>query len=106
MNINKLRQYRKNKGRRLLLQHELDNMMLSGMELDDPEIKWRKLEIYRLNCELREVRDYIEEVDPYIGTMLRLHYLNGKKWSFIAAKHGGNSGDSVRKMCHRYVQKH
>jgi hypothetical protein len=89
-----------------MLQGEIDKLLLSGVRADDPEIKWRQRESAKLARELKEVRDYIDSVEPYIGTMLRLHYVRGYRWQYIAALHcGGNTQDSVRKQCHRYVLK-
>jgi hypothetical protein len=55
---------------------------------------------------MKEVREYLESADPYISTMLRLHYVSGWRWSDIAQRQGGgNTKESIRKMCHRYIQK-
>lgn len=106
MTINQFRQYRKNKGRKLLLQGEIDKLILSGLELDAPEIKWRQKEVAQLSKEMKEVREYLENADPYIATMLRLHYVSGWRWKDIAIRQGGgNTKESIRKMCHRYIQK-
>lgn len=106
MTINQFRQYRKNKGRKLLLQGEIDKLILSGLELDAPEIKWRQKEVSQLCREMKEVREYLESADPYISTMLRLHYVSGWRWSDIAQRQGGgNTKESIRKMCHRYISK-
>ena len=106
MTINQLRGYRKLKGRKLLLQSEIDKLILSGIELDDPDIKWRKREVVRLDKEMKSVRDYLDNAEPYISTMLRMHYIEGRRWKDIAQRvGGGNTQESIRKMCHRYVQK-
>ena len=103
MTIDRLRRYRKSKSRKLLLQDEVDKMVLAGKS-NDPELQWRQREIAKLNHELKEVRDYIDTCDPYIGTMLRLHYVSGRRWRDIAQRQGGgNSEESIRKMCHRYI---
>ena len=104
MTINQFRQYRKNKGRKLLLQSEIDKLILSGLELDDIEIKWRKKEVTQLCRDMKAVRDYLDCADPYISTMLRMHYIEGWRWRDIAQRiGGGNTQESVRKMCHRYI---
>ena len=104
MTINRLKQYRKNKSRKLLLRDEVDKMILASKKSNDPELQWRQREIAKLNHELKEVRDYIDTCDPYIGTMLRLHYVSGRRWRDIAQRQGGgNSEESIRKMCHRYI---
>lgn len=106
MTINQFRQYRKNKGRKLLLQSEIDKLILSGNEIDDPDIKWRKREVVRLDKEMKSVRDYLDSIEPYISTMLRMHYIEGRRWKDIAQRvGGGNTQESIRKMCHRYIQK-
>lgn len=116
MTINQLRQYRKLKGRKLLLEDEFDELTLKiqAIESKDPD----KAEISRkerdklqkdieyLEQRLQAVEDYISRCDEYFGTMLRMHYIDGKTWTAIAMKQGGNNtGDSVRKQCHRYVSK-
>ncbi len=106
MTINQFRQYRKNKGRKLLLQGEIDKLILSGLEIDSNEIKWRQKEVAQLSKEMKEVREYLDNADPYIATMLRLHYVSGWRWKDIAIKQGGgNTKESIRKMCHRYIKK-
>lgn len=106
MTISQLRQYRKLKGRKLLLQSEIDKLILSGMEIDSSDIKWRKKEVERLDREMKSVRDYFDSIEPYISTMLRMHYIEGRRWKDIAQRvGGGNTQDSIRKMCHRYILK-
>lgn len=106
MTINQLRGYRKIKGRKLLLQSEIDKLILSGIEVDDPDIKWRKREVVRLDKEMKSVRDYLDNAEPYISTMLRMHYIEGRRWKDIAQRvGGGNTQDSVRIMCHRYISR-
>ena len=106
MTISQLRQYRKLKGRKLLLQSEIDKLILSGMEIDSSDIKWREKEVERLNREMKSVRDYFDSIEPYISTMLRMHYIEGRRWKDIAQRvGGGNTQDSIRKMCHRYISK-
>lgn len=106
MTINQLRGYRKIKGRKLLLQSEIDKLILSGMEIDSSDIKWRKKEVERLSREMKSVRDYLDSIEPYISTMLRMHYIEGRRWKDIAQRvGGGNTQESIRKMCHRYIAK-
>lgn len=116
MTINQLRQYRKLKGRKLLLEDEFDELTLKiqAIESKDPE----KAEISRnerdklqkdieyLKQRLNAVEAYLRRCDEYFETMLRLHYIGGKTWTAIAIKQGGgNTKESVRKQCHRYVAK-
>lgn len=116
MTISQLRQYRKLKGRKLLLEDEFDELTLKiqAIENKDPD----KAEISRkerdklqkdieyLKQRLNAVEAYLQRCDEYFGTMLRMHYIDGKTWTAIAMKQGGgNTKESVRKMCHRYIQK-
>lgn len=106
MTINQFRQYRKNKGKKMLLQSEIDKMILAGNNSDDGEIRWRQKEVEQLCAEMKAVKEYIAKADPYIGIMLRMHYVEGKRWRDIAQRlGGGNTDESVRKMCHRYIKK-
>lgn len=122
MTINQLRQYRKLKGRMLLLKTERDELILKSKVMDgtgsksnitsdtvaQTVIERDKLQkdIEYLEQRLQAVEDYISRCDEYFGTMLRMHYIDGKTWTAIAMKQGGNNtGDSVRKQCHRYVSK-
>lgn len=63
--------------------------------------------ITKHEAELREVEEYIENcAEQRIGTMLKWHYIQGKSWTSVALRIGGNNTkDSVRMMCHRYVEK-
>lgn len=116
MTINQLRQYRKLKGWKLLLEEEFDELTLKiqAIENKDPD----KAEISRnerdklqkdieyLKQRLNAVEAYLRRCDEYFETMLRLHYIDGKTWTAIAIRQGGgNTGESVRKQCHRYVTK-
>jgi len=57
-------------------------------------------------AELDEIKRYIDGCEEYFGTMLRLHYIEGKTWTSIALRMGGkNTKESVRKACHRYIEK-
>ena len=122
MTINQLRQYRKLKGRLLLLEEERDGLILrakaqsgisvrGGIPLDtvaqtaeEREIKQRDID--SLKRRLNAIEGYIRGCEEYYGIMLRLHYIDGKTWTAIAMKMGGNNTtESVRKSCHRYVQR-
>lgn len=122
MTINQLRQYRKLKGRMLLLKTERDELILKSKVTDGTGCKSNKTsdvvadtvqerakineDIEYLEQRLNAVEGYISQCDEYFGTMLRMHYIDGKTWTAIAMKQGGNNtGDSVRKQCHRYVSK-
>ena len=116
LTINQLRQYRKIKGRKLLLEDEFDELTLKiqAIENKDPD----KAEISRnerdklqkdieyLKQRLDAVEAYLRRCDEYVEVMLRMRYIDGKTWTAIAMKQGGkNTNDSVRKQCHRYVAK-
>lgn len=116
MTISQLRQYRKLKGRKLLLEDEFDELTLKiqAIENKDPD----KAEISRkerdklqkdiefLKQRLNAVEAYLRRCDEYVGVMLRMHYIEGRRWRDIAQRvGGGNTQESIRKMCHRYIQK-
>ena len=122
MTINQLRQYRKLKGRMLLLETERDELILKSKVMDgtgsksnitsdtvaQTVIERDKLQkdIEYLEQRLQAVEAYIANCDEYFGTMLRLHYIEGKTWTGIALRQGGNNtADGVKKSCHRYVYK-
>lgn len=122
MTINQLRQYRKLKGRLLLLKAERDELILrskvgdgSGARSGIPsntvaqtaeEREKKQRDIDLLSERLRAVEGYVSGCEEYYGTMLRLHYIEGKTWTAIAMiQGGGNTKESVRKTCHRYVQR-
>lgn len=122
MTIIQLRQYRKLKGKMLLLETEKDELILKSKAVDSMGAKSNKFsdvvgntvlerekienDIKSLKGKLNVVEEYIKGCDEHIGTMLRLHYIDGKTWTAIAfIQGGGNTEDSVKKQCHRYVQK-
>lgn len=121
MTINQLRGYRKLKGRLLLLRQERDELILRSKTGDGTparsgipsntvaqtveEREKMQRDIESLEARLKAVEDYISGCDEYFGTMLRLHYVEGKTWTAIALKMGGkNTQDSVRISCHRYIK--
>jgi septal ring factor EnvC (AmiA/AmiB activator) len=56
--------------------------------------------------ELAEIDQYIDTCEEYYAIMLDLHYRKGKTWLSIALRTGGNNtAESVRKACHRYVER-
>lgn len=122
LTINQLRQYRKLKGRLLLLEEERDGLILrakagdgigvrGGMPsntvaqtAEEREIKQRDID--SLKSRLNTIESYIRGCEKYYGIMLKLHYIDGKTWTAIAMIQGGNNTkESVRKSCHRYVQR-
>lgn len=121
MTINQLRQYRKLKGRMLLLETERDELILKSKVMDGTGSKSNKTsdtvaqtvierdklqeDIECLEQRLQAVEDYISQCDEDYSTMLRLHYIKGEQWTAIAMKKGGNNtADGVRMACHRYVK--
>ena len=122
LTIDQLGQYRKLKGRLLLLEEERDGLILrskagdgigvrGGMPsntvaqtAEEREIKQRDID--SLKRRLNAIESYIRGCEEYYGIMLRLHYIDGKTWTAIAMIQGGNNTkESVRKSCHRYVQR-
>ena len=121
MTINQLRQYRKLKGRKLLLEAERDELILKANAVDGIggrtnktsdtvaqtviEREKKQRDIDNLERRLKAVEAYIDSCDEYFGTMLKMHYIDGKTWTAIAIRQGGgNTKDSVRISCHRYVK--
>lgn len=76
-------------------------------EKNEKEIKRLENQIGVLCAALAEVEEYIKNVDDnYISDMLEAHYIHGKSWTNIAYyMGGGNTNESVRKQCHRYIKK-
>lgn len=121
MTINQLRQYRKLKGRMLLLKTERDELILKSKVTDGTGCKSNKTsdvvadtvqerqkisdDIEKLEKKLNYMESYIDNCDEDYSTMLRLHYIKGEQWTAIAMKKGGNNtADGVRMACHRYVK--
>ena len=121
MTINQLKQYRKLKGMKLLLETERDELILKSNVADGIGGKTNKTsdtvaqtvierekkqrDIDNLERRLKAVEAYIDSCDEYFGTMLKMHYIDGKTWTAIAIRQGGgNTKDSVRISCHRYVK--
>ena len=121
MTINQLRQYRKLKGRLLLLIAERDELILrstvgdgtgtrSGVPsntvaqaAEEREKKQRNID--HLSQRLRAMETYVDGCEEYYGTMLKMHYIEGKTWTAIAMIQGGNNTkDGIRISCHRYVK--
>lgn len=102
MTINELRQYRKTKGRKLLLEAELEECE------NGKETARLKSQISFLQQEMQKVEEYIDSIgDPYIEDMIKAHYIRGRSWTSIAWQMGGgNTNESVRKQCHRYIKNH
>lgn len=49
---------------------------------------------------------YISEIsDSLMRQIFTYRFVNGLSWDQVAAKIGGNTGGSVKKMCYRYLKK-
>ena len=118
--IKQLREYRHTKANILLLKTELDELILqssaheggrsSSVSDTVAQIVLQREKTRRRIEALSErqaaVEDYIAQCSDYYGLLLRWHYIEGRTWTSIALTiGGGNTEDSVRKACHRYVMK-
>ena len=119
--INQLRQYRHIKANILLLEQELDELILKSRSYDgagkSSAVSDTVAQIVLLREKKRErinalterknaIEAYLIRCDDYYGLLLRWHYADGKTWTSIAMTlGGGNTEDSVKKACHRYVNK-
>ena len=118
--IKQLREYRHTKANILLLKTELDELILQSSAHEggrssavsdtvarivlQREKTRRRIEA--LSEHQAAVEDYIAQCSDYYGLLLRWHYIEGRTWTSIALTiGGGNTEDSVRKACHRYVIK-
>ncbi len=118
--IKQLREYRHTKANILLLKTELDELILQSSAHEggrssavsdtvsrivlQREKTRRRIEA--LTERKNAVEDYIAQCSDYYGLLLRWHYIEGRTWTSIALTiGGGNTEDSVRKACHRYVIK-
>lgn len=118
--IKQLREYRHTKANILLLNAELDELILQSSAHEggrssavsdtvarivlQREKTRRRIE--SLTERKNAVEDYIAQCSDYYGLLLRWHYIEGRTWTSIALTvGGGNTEDSVRKACHRYVMK-
>ena len=118
--IKQLREYRHTKANILLLKTELDELILQSSAHEggrssavsdtvarivlQREKTRRRIEA--LTERQSSVEDYIAQCSDYYGLLLRWHYIEGRTWTSIALTiGGGNTEDSVRKACHRYVIK-
>ena len=63
----------------------------------------RKRETYEK--ELLECQSFIESIDDsFVRQIITLRFADGKQWKRIAFEVGGNTEDSVRKTCERYLK--
>ncbi|MDE7389517.1 MAG: hypothetical protein K2M82_01035 [Lachnospiraceae bacterium] len=122
MTIKQLGQYRKMQGEVSLLKTKFDELILKSKVTDGTGCKSSKISdtvadtvqerdkilnnIDRLEKRILAIERYIERCDDYFGTMLKMHYIEGKTWTAIAMKKGGdNTENGVKMACHRYVRK-
>lgn len=70
-------------------------------------IKLLEKEIDKKTQKSLEINKYIIECeDPQLRLIMFLRFIKLKSWHYIAFKiGGGNTDDSVRKRCKRYVEK-
>lgn len=61
----------------------------------------------QIRAEEKEVIAFIETItDVYTGTLFKLRFLRGLTWKEVAAVvRGGNTEESVRSACYRYLRK-
>ena len=62
--------------------------------------------IQRCFYELSRLNRYIDVVDdPQMRMILSLRFVNGLTWRQVAESIGGNTEDSVKKACYRFLEK-
>ena len=62
-------------------------------------------QIQQCYFELNRINRYINSVDDaHIRVILTLRFVNGLTWQKVAESIGGNTADSVRMACTRYVE--
>ena len=118
--IKQLREYRHTKANILLLKTELDELILQSSAHEGGRSSAVSDTVARIVLQREKTRrriealterqaaveDYIAQCSDYYGLLLRWHYIEGRTWTSIAQTiGGGNTEDSVRKACHRYVMK-
>ena len=118
--IKQLREYRHTKANILLLKTELDELILQSSAHEGGRSSAVSDTVARIVLQREKTRrriealskcqaaveDYIAQCSDYYGLLLRWHYIEGRTWTSIALTiGGGNTEDSVRKACHRYVMK-
>jgi len=86
---------------------------IEGIAVPEYERRVKRLR-KKLQRRLNELMDKREEIEEYIETVpdslirqiITLRYVNGLSWKQIAAHiGGGNTADSARKMCNRFLEK-
>lgn len=86
---------------------------IEGVAVPEYEKRVKQLR-KKLQRRLEELTEKREELEEYISTVpdsmmrmiLTLRYVNGLSWKQVAAHvGGGNTADSVRKMCSRFFEK-
>ena len=119
--IKQLREYRHVKANILLLKSEYDELILKSNTCESTgrsskisdtvaQIVLEREKLLRRINSLTErknaVEAYLNECDDYYGLLLRWHYADGKTWASIALTlGGGNTEESVKQACRRYVIK-
>ena len=118
--IKQLREYRHTKANILLLKTELDELILQSSAHEGGRSSAVSDTVARIVLQREKTRrriealterktaveDYIAQCSDYYGLLLRWHYIEGRTWTSIALTiGGGNTEDSVKKSCYRYINK-
>jgi len=93
--------------------YEPRRFRIEGIDYDDYNRKISKLKkqlqrrIDKLLNLMKETNEYINNIDDsLIRQIISLKYVDGLTWEQVAASiGGGNTPDSVRKMCNRFLEK-
>lgn len=63
--------------------------------------------LVRIQEERRRLMEYINGIeDSLTREIYTLRFVDGLSWQQVAASVGGNTADSVKKTCYRYMRKH
>lgn len=86
---------------------------IEGIDTQEYNRRLRRLQ-RELNRRVEELMDLVEEAEEYIQSIddsltrqiLSLRYVNGLPWELVAASiGGGNTADSVRMACNRFLDR-
>lgn len=86
------------------------SLLKKGDFAEDVSILEDKIKAHLKDCLVlyREIIDFINSIpDPLVRLITSLRYVNGLEWEQVALHiGGGNTGESVRKTCERYLKQH